>query len=150
MDCSFVSKWYPIFCRLGYPQLDVVQYEDGEWAIIEYDNAPIIPSMTRFHHVLKGLRHIEITEGFIKRWVEQLDPRKRFLWEREQKRTEEMELEKEAQEKHTEQLATDTVKVISKNEDLKERIAKYGIGELDLERIARHIPQQQLKEICKC
>jgi hypothetical protein len=144
-----VSKFYPMFCALGYPQLDIVRYEDGEWSIIEYVNAPLVPSLTKWQHVLKGMRNIEITEGFIKRFVRQIDPRERQFWERENEATDAMEKEKDAQEQHAYELSDRTAAVLLKNEALKERIAKNGVIELDLNRIARHIPATQLKEICK-
>ena len=146
---SMVSNWYPMFCDLGYPQLDVIKYEDGEWCIIEYLNAPLVPSLTKWHHVLRGIRNTEITEGFLKKYVRQIDPREREVWDREQEKTEAMEAEKLAQEKFAERKADEVSKVLSKNEDLKERFAKNGAIELSLDRIARHIPKAHLKEIAK-
>jgi hypothetical protein len=144
-----VSKYYPMFCALGYPQLDVVKYDDGEWSIIEYVNAPLVPSLTKWQHVLKGLRNIEITEGFIKKFVRQIDPKEKQFWEREQARTEHMEKEKEEQEKHAIESADRTANVLMKNEALKERFVKNGAIELDLSQLAKYIPSTQLKEICK-
>lgn len=149
VDCAMVSKWYPMLCDLGYPQLDVVRYEDGEWAIIEYDNAPLMPSLTKFRHVLTGLRHVEITEGFLRNYIRQIDPRNRQFWDRERQATERMESEKLAQENHAHDLAETAMKVLSRNEDLKERIAKNGIQELSLEKIARNIPTHKLREFLK-
>jgi len=148
-DSGMVSRYYPMFCKLGYPQLDVIRFEDGEWCIIEYLNAPLVPSLTKWHHVLKGLRNIEITEGFLKKFIRQIDPRERAFWDREQNATNRMEQEKIEQEQFIEYRVEQTVKALSKNEALKERIAKNGVQELDLHKIARHIPPNQLKEICK-
>jgi hypothetical protein len=144
-----VSKWYPMFCDMGYPQLDIVRYEDGEWAIIEYDNAPLLPSLTKFRHVLSKLRNVEITEGFVRNYVKQIDPRHRQFWDRENSATERMESEKLAQENHAHDLAEAAMKGLAKNEALKERIARNGIQEMSLERIARNIPTSQLRELVK-
>jgi hypothetical protein len=145
MNSAMVSKYYPMFCLMGYPQLDIIRYEDGEWSIIEYENAPLVPALTKWKHVLTGLRNIEITEGFVRKYVRQIDPQFQAFWDRERERTEKMEAEKEYLETQVEEKVDAVVKQLSKNDDLKERIAKNGPGELALEKLALAIPEAKLK-----
>lgn len=137
---AMCSPWYVWFVELGYPLLDIRKFEDAEWAILQYHAKPYLPSTTMFHWVLQGLRNIEITPGFVSKWVELLDLTKRGIWEREDAKSDEVEREHEALKRHSDDMVTRAHAVIMKNENLLGRIAKFGIGEMDLAKIAAHIP----------
>lgn len=138
------SKWYPWLVELGYPQLDVVKYDDGEWAVIEYYRTPVIPSLTPWKVVLSGMRHLEISKGFLKKYIDEIDLQKKAIWEREERRTQKMLAEKEAQEQAAHDRVDTAFKAIRYNPDLMERIAKNGLSEMNLDKIARHVPSTEL------
>jgi hypothetical protein len=107
LDSSFVGPHYKMMCDLGYPQLDIKQWDDGEWAILEMLNAPLVPSLTRFTYVLKKIRHTEIREGTVKRLVRSIDPAFPEFWVREAEKSISMEMEKDAAERHTEEMVSE-------------------------------------------
>lgn len=135
-----VSGWHKMFRDLGYPQLDIMEFADGEWCIIEYHQAPIIPSMTQWHVVLQGMRNIDITEGFIAKYVKQVDPKLKEFWDRENRKTKAVYEEAERVERHAEDSASRAHRAIVRNPDLMERIAKKGLQEMDVDRIRSKIP----------
>lgn len=139
VNSPFVSKHYPIFCELGYPQLDVVEFKDGEWAIIEMINSPVVPSLTKWHYVLKGLRNIEVNPSFLRKYVHKIDLTMKEFWANEDAKEANLDYEHAAKEKHAEEYATRAAKAISKNEALLERIAKNGLAEMNLGKIANNI-----------
>lgn len=140
-DSAFTSEYYPMFVELGYPQLDIKRWEDGEWAILEMDNAPVVPSLTRWKYILTGLRHIEITSAFLARYVRQIDPRFPEFWEREAAKSKAIEDEQAWAERAREDVAMKTAKELLKNEALKERVARYGVRELTPEWISYRLWQ---------
>lgn len=137
---SFCSPWYVWFCQLGYPQLDINRYPDGEWEIIEYRNAPIIPSLTSWTRVLQGMRNVEISFGFVEKYVHQIDPARPEFWDREARKTAAMLAEQDALDKHREEYAEHAFRVIRGNEALMERIYKEGLKAINLWEIRKHIP----------
>ena len=141
---AFCSRWYPIFVRMGYPQLDIREFEDGEWAIIEMLNAPLVPSLVQWRYVLTGMRNVMITESFIEKYVRQIDPRYGEFWEREARATQKVEDEAQAAEKHRKDLQDHAFNAIRKNEDLCERIAKNGLAEMNLDKIVQHVDPKKL------
>jgi hypothetical protein len=144
MSRLHVSKYHPWFVEMGYPQLDINEYPDGEWEIIEYQNAPIIPSLTRYKAILSGLRNIEPTKGFVAKYIAQIDPQRKAFWDRERARTKLAEHEAELKEKHADELSTRATKAIMANPDLMDRIARNGLQEMDLDKIRQHVPTQKL------
>jgi hypothetical protein len=139
------SDYYKWFVELGYPQLDIVVFEDGEWAIREFYNCPIIPSMTQWKYILQGMRHIEITKSFVEKWCRKLDLTRREIWDAEEAKTAAVELEHAKVEEHRQEFASEALKLIKKNEDLVERVAKNGIQEINLENIVKHVPASKLR-----
>lgn len=137
---TWCSDWYVWFCELGYPMLDIRKWPDGEWAIMQYHTKPYVPSLTKWHWVLTDLKNVEITEGFVKKWVESLDLTRKEIWEREDAKTREIDREQTALERHSEEMVEKAHDAIIRNPDLMERIAKNGFQEMDLSRIARQIP----------
>jgi hypothetical protein len=153
---SVVSEYYTWFCDLGYPNLDIIKHRDtvpyrggylscesGEWSIIEYYNAPIIPSLTKWNYVLTGIRNTLITEAFVTDWVKKLDLRRKQYWDMCDEETRKMEEEHARIEKMQDEFATDTARDILRNEALMERVAKNGFQELMPENIFKHIPRHQ-------
>jgi hypothetical protein len=135
-DCSFVSQYWPMFRDLGFPQCDVVFYEDGEFSFIEYYNAPLIPSQTRFMHIAKGFRNIEFNESLIKRVLTKIDPRNPEFWADQILKSTKLEEEKAQKQEADEDWAQKTIPLLLKNDALKERVARYGASEISLDKIA--------------
>lgn len=134
------SDWYVWFCELGYPMLDIRTWPDGEWAIVQYHKTPIVPSRTPWSWVLTELRKVDITPGFVKRWVEALDLTRKEVWATEREKTKEIEREQEALLRHNNEMVERAHESITRNPDLMNRIARNGFDELDLRKIARNIP----------
>jgi hypothetical protein len=134
-----------IWCvELGYPNIDVQQWKDGEQAIIEFYNSPNIPSLTRWNFVLTGLRNIEITPGFLTRYIHQLDLHRKEVWEAAEAKSREADERHATLEKHAEDTANAAFKVLRGNDDLMQRVAKNGISEIDPNKIRSNIPRHQL------
>lgn len=141
---SMVSQYYTWFLELGYPQLDIEKYGDGSWSIIEYYNAPVVPSMTKYNLVLGPMENVDLSFSFVSSWIKKLDLRKKEYWEACEAKTKEMEEEKERLEAHAQDTAERAKNIIMGNEALVERIAKNGISEIGLDKIAKHVPRHQL------
>lgn len=139
VDSYFVSDKYRIFCELGYPELDINVFNDGSWAILEMINAPVIPCLTKFKYILKGMKNIEFNRSFAEKFVKQIDPRLPEFWEREIKKTMKLEQDSINHEKFVDDLVEKTVARLRKNDALNERVAKYGPSELLPEKIAFQI-----------
>jgi hypothetical protein len=140
-DCSMVSDDYPMMQRIGYPQLDIKRFWDGEWAIKEYLNPPLIPSLTKWKYVLTGLRNVPVSESFILNQIKSLDPQYSEFWIREIEKEMAVERNNSAVAQNRADSAERTITELLKNEALKERVAKYGIMEMTPERIAYRIAQ---------
>ncbi len=139
-----VSPFYCWFVEMGYPELDVRTYDDGEWSIIQYMNRPIIPSLTRWNFVLKGIRNTEITYDFCKKYAEQLDLEKRTVWEEQEKQERRMREQADFEERRANDMADQWLKGIVNNPALMERIAKNGLKEVDPRRMLNHISRSKL------
>lgn len=137
---TWCSDWYVWFVELGYPMLDIRTWPDGEWAILQYHSKPYVPSLTKWHWVLTELRNVEITPGFVKKWIEALDQTRKEIWDREADKTAEIDREQKALERHKLEMVDRAHQAITRNDALMERIARNGFQEMDLPRIARHIP----------
>jgi len=138
-DSSFWSPYHKWFMELGYPLLDIVKYPDGEWAILQCFSQPVVPSVTKWQIILKGMRNVDITMGFIEKYVAQIDPAKGFK-DREEQRSKIAEESYEAKERHAEELANKATEAVIRNPDLSDRIVRNGMQELNLGRIRQHIP----------
>lgn len=142
---AFCSKYYVWFKELGYPQLDIRTFEDGEWSIIEMYNAPVVPGLTQWKDVLAGMRNTEISFDFVKKYVEFLDLTKTAYWDHERRKSIKSVEEKEAHDKHAKELAERAVNIIGKHDHLKDRIARGGLKEALPWHIAKHIPLREFK-----
>lgn len=136
LESAMVSKDYRVFVELGYPQLDRIVYEDGEWAIIEYQNAPLVPSLTKWKRIYNGFRNMEFNESFAKKLIRQIDPQYPEFWANELKKTKNMIAAKDAVDADNLEWVEKTLPKILKNESLRNRLAKYGMRELNPDRIA--------------
>lgn len=139
--CSQYHKW---FKEMGYPELDILQYEDAEWWIIQYYNRPIIPQITKWQVVLGPMRNMEISYGFIRNQVQQLDITKKAFWDREERKTREVEEEADMVDRHKIDTVNHAHKAITRNPALMERIAENGIKEMDLPSLERHVPKSEI------
>lgn len=137
----FCTKYRPWFVELGYPMLDVQQWPDGEWAIIEFLNQPLIPSLTKWHYVLTGLRNIEITYPFLQKYLYALDLHRDGVWDREEKKSQHVEFEHERQVNFQVDVADRAYRAVKRNEGLMERIARNGLKELAARSIFKNIPR---------
>lgn len=142
---SFCSRYYPWFVDLGYPRLDVIEFADGEWGIIQMESMPIVPSLTKWRMVLQGIRHVEVSYGFIKKYIEQIDIQRKAFWDREEAKSRAAHEEAEKAENAAIERAEKAYGAIRQNPALMERIARNGMQEMDLRRIARHVPKSELK-----
>lgn len=154
---SMVSKYYTWFRDLGFPNLDIVLHrstfampdgtyltaEDGTWSIIQYYNAPIIPSLTRWNFVIANINDHEISPSFVEKMVNMVDMQRKEYWDICEAKTAAMELEKEGLERHAQDIAERAKNLIMRSPDTLERIAKGGIKEADPVNILKHIPRQQ-------
>lgn len=146
-DSYFLSKYYPWFVELGYPQLDIVEYEDGEWSIIEMMNYPVIPSLCQWKHIFSGFRNRPPTKSFVKRLIDMIDLQKREAWDRYEQATREAEEKHERTEKARETLASGIAQAVSKNEDLTARVLQNGFDEIQLKTLIKRIPQHKIRDL---
>lgn len=137
----FVSP-YHVWCReAGYPELDVVRYEDGEWALIQYHRSPVVPSLTPWTTVLTKMRHVELSPWVITKWAQNLDLERRHIWDELEAKEKAAAAEYEQNVRHGQDLADQQFKVIRGNPALMERIARNGLKEIGLFQMSRHIPK---------
>ena len=138
------SPWHVWFIDLGYPQLDLTRYDDGEWAIIEYLHTPLIPAECHYKTVLAGMRNIEISYSFIERYLDEMNPQSVRFWDNVERHERAVDAEYETQERNAEDRAHRASRFVIQNPGLMERISKHGMKEMDLVNIAKHIPNYQL------
>jgi hypothetical protein len=139
----FWGPYHRWFVDLGYPLLDIVRYEDGEWAIIEAFTPPVIPFLTKWHVILSGMKHIEISRGFVEKFVRKIDNKLKQFWDDQERKTIEAAERAAAQERHTEDSAAIAHQAVTRNPDLMCRIAEKGFQEMDLENLRARIPNQR-------
>ena len=139
VDSPMVSRHYKMFCDIGYPHLDINEWPDGEWAILQYWNAPLIPTMTRWNYVLTGLRNVEKSESFVKDYVEIIDTTRRAFWELQDEKSAKTEQEAEAKEQYFEDSAARKLEILKRSPALMERVAKFGMNAIGFESMWRHL-----------
>lgn len=140
-----VSPYNAWFRELGYPELDIQEYDDGEFAIIQYHRSPVVPALTPWSHVLTKLRHIEKSLDFCKRYSSQLDLEKRHVWDEQDKLERRAREDMRTEDEYAEDWANRAFKVIKGNPALYERIAKNGLKEMGLRRISRNIANHHFR-----
>ncbi len=141
---KMVSKYY-CWCKdQGYPELDVTRYDDGEWALIQYHQTPLIPSLTRWSFVLQGLRNMEITPVIIKKYADQLNLEKQHVWAEQDRADREAIRQAKEEDRRSEDFATRMLAGVKQNPALMERIYKNGFKELNPMRMLNQIPRYRL------
>lgn len=133
---------------MGYPQLDLL-VTPHEVSIIEFENAPIIPCLTKWRRVIKFGPGFPISYEIFRKEIKACDPTQQEIWDREQEKTKKEQKEKEDSEKHTQEMADNVAKIVRKSDFLQDRIAKAGIKELFLDELSKQVPKNQLKELSK-
>lgn len=136
----FCSPYHHWFVEMGYPLLDVNEYADGEWEIIQYFRTPVVPALTSWNRVLMKMRHVEKSPWVIQRYTENLDMEKRAFWEGEKRKEAELAAEQERRDRHAEDVAQRQFLAVRQNPALMDRIARNGLKEIGLRQMARHIP----------
>ena len=144
-----VTPYNAWFRSWGYPRLDLNIYDDGEWEIIEYLRSPVVPALTPWHRVLMDIRNTEINPWFCKKYVENLDVEKQHVWDELDRNEERHRQALYAEELHATDFAERAFKAIKQNPELMERIAKNGLGEIDLFKLSKHIPNQRFRKAPK-
>lgn len=134
------SPWHVWFQQMGYPQLDITRYEDGEWCVIEYQHTPLIPAECKYKVVLSGLRNIEISYSFLERYLDEMNPMSTRFWENLERHERFQDAEYNTLEANAEDRAQRASRFVIQNPDLMERIAKNGIKEMGLLNIGKRIP----------
>ena len=142
---SFCSRYHKWFVDLGYPQLDIVEYQDGSWDIIEMLNSPVIPSLTKYNTILGNMKNIIPTLGFCEKYCKSLDVKRREFWVIEDRKSAEAETNSINKELRAVEMAEKASQAVLQNPSLMERIATNGMQEMNLDRIARHIPKSSEK-----
>ncbi len=144
MPSTMVSRWHRCFVAMGYPELDLVEYPDGEKAIIQYFNRPIIPSLTRWGYVLTKIRNQDVNYYWLKEKADDLNLEKKKVWHEQE------EIEKEAlrrqleEDRRSEDFATRMLDTVNRNDAWKQRIVKNGLSELNPLKILNHVPRYRL------
>jgi len=142
---GFVSKYYCWFEDCGYPELDILENEkNGEWYIIQMLNSPVIPSLTRWQVVLGPMRNVEKSFSFCHKYINELDITKKAFWAREEAKTRAVYEEADRSERRAHDFANAMTKVVMRDEDLKNRIAKNGAKELDIRVLAMNTPVHEV------
>lgn len=136
---GFWSPYHKWFVELGHPTLDIMRWDDGEWAILQTFNYPVIPCLCKWNFVLKFIRNVEVTRSFAAKYTELLDVTKAAFWEREDNISKETEDEDKRREVFRKEIVQKMSDVIKRNPVLYERVAKNGIQEILPHNIAKHI-----------
>mgnify|MGYP001582757391 CR=1 FL=1 len=146
---SIWSPYHKWFVELGYPLLDINEYRDGSWEIIQWMKYPVIPAEAPFQAVLTGknggIQNTEINKGFIRQYLKKLDMYQKDFWDDQDQHEKEIDVEHESRLRHEDEIATRATEAITRNPDLMERIARNGLVEMRPERIFRHIPSHHFR-----
>lgn len=148
MSRPLFSQYHKWFKDMGYPELDIVEYDDGEWCIIQFLTSTVIPSQCQWQVVLGPMRNIEPTYSICWQFANRLDMNKRFFWDLEDLRQKQHLLDVEAKDRHVEDLAERASFIVTHTPTMMDRIAKTGdLGETLLHKLACHVPLQELKSM---
>lgn len=142
----FCSPYHVWCCELGYPELDVVEFKDGEKALIQYHRSPVIPALTPWNYVLTKIRNVDITPAFIKHYADKLNLENRHVWDEMDAKDKKLDEEQAARERHDKDIAERRYECIRGNDALMQRISRNGLGEMNLRQMARHIPNHHYRK----
>lgn len=144
MPSTMVSRWHRCFVDMGYHELDLVEYPDGEKAIIQYFNAPIVPSLTKWGFVLTKIRNTHVDYYWLKEKADALNLEKKAVW------AEQDAIDKEAlrrtleEDRRADDFATRMMNNVKNNDAWMQRIARNGLKELNPLRLLNNIPKYRL------
>ena len=144
---SMVSDYHRLFSEWGYEQLDVVFYEDRSWSIIEYQNSPIIPSLTKWKLVLSNMENIEFSESFVKKMVKSLDLQRQEFWDNIEAQERKAQEEREGQERARSEQFAYAASCLERNPALMSRAAEQGEVAFSMTNILRHLSPTQVKNV---
>lgn len=142
-DSSLTSPYYEWLCEMGYRELDIVVANDGEWWVIQYLNAPVIPSMTKHEVVIHGFKGVVLCKGFVERVVKSIDPTRKEFWEAQEAQSLKVELEAEKKEKFQEESAEKKMQIIRRCPELMELVAKHGTDQVLPHKIFKNLTPHQ-------
>ena len=141
------SDYHSWFVEMGYPELDIVEYQDGSWDIIQFLGQTVIPAEAQWQVVLGNIKNRIPTYSFCYHWAQKLDLNRRHFWEEEEK-SRQAHLDKALdQDKHVEDLAERMSSIVSQTPTLMDRIARNGPQEMLLHKVAEHVPLNELKSM---
>ncbi len=143
------SEYYKWFVELGYPRLDIVSWDDGEWAIRQFQSLPVVPSMTKWNYILTGLRNVDKSRSFVEKYVELIDTTKKAFWEREDAMTEAAEKRIIDKDKFQKESIERKFEACRNNPELMERCAKFGMGQMSLYQIFKNLTPYERRRLRK-
>ncbi len=144
MPSTMVSRWHRCFVAMGYPELDLVEYPDGEKAIIQYFNRPIIPALTKWGFVLTKIRNVDVNYYWLKEKADDLNIEKKAVWARQEAVEKEAIRQQLEEDRRSEDFATRMLDTVKRNDDWMQRIARNGLKELNPLRLLNHCPKYRL------
>ena len=139
------SKHYPMFCKLGYPQLDVQLYDDCSWSIIEFENAPLVPSLTKWRVIFSGFENVEFNESFVKKMIQMIDLEREETWERLKAEEEERQANDDGIANRRLDAVLEASSALSKNDALMERAAAEGPSAFSLDSLLKTMSPHQIR-----
>ncbi len=139
-----VSPWWRVCRDVGYPELDVRQYSDGSWALIQYMQSPIVPSLTRWQPVLMDIRNIEISASFIKKKADELNLERGHIWDDVAKNERRIRSEIDFEEDRADKIADAKLAVLKRAPGLMDRVMRRGMKELDPRKMLQHLDIRDL------
>ena len=86
------------------------------------------------------MRNIEISFSFIERYLDEINPQSARFWRNVEADEKRIDAEYEREERNAIDRASRAQKHIVQNPDLMNRIAKFGLKEMDPWNIRKHIP----------
>ena len=148
MSRPLFSGYHKWFVEMGYSELDIVEYDDGEWCIIQFMNSTVIPSLCKWQVVLGPMRNVEPTYSICWQFANRLDMHKRFFWDVEDMNQKQHLMDALEKDRHVEDLAERASFIVSHTPTVMERIAKTGnLQHMMMENLACHVPKNELKSM---
>ncbi len=144
MPSTMVSRWHRCFVAMGYPELDLVEYQDGEKAIIQYFNAPIIPSLTKWGFVLTKIRNVNVNYYWLQEQADLLNLEKKAVWAKQEAVEKEALRQQLEEDRRAEDFSTRMLSLVKRNDDWMQRIAKNGLKELNPLRLLNNCPRYRM------
>lgn len=142
----FFGRYHAWFLDLGYPLLDAVVHDDGEWGILQTFTQPIIPAETRWEWIVRPQRRYQLTFGTCKQMTDQIDLEKRHVWDEMERRAREDAEDFAAEDRHMVDTKTRMEDVLRQNPALMQRLARNGSKEISPLSVLKHVPRHALRK----